>query len=175
MKTITLTFAVMIVATSALAQSTTEKTGINSLLGVAPKTDDFVKEASMSDVFEITSSQLAIERADAATKSFAQQMVQDHQKTTNELKQLVNAGKVEATPADTMSDAQQSTLKKLQGLQGDGFTKQYQEDQVDAHEDAVDLFKRYAEGGENPDLKAWASNTLPALQHHLELAQGLAR
>ncbi|WP_436255801.1 DUF4142 domain-containing protein [Neorhizobium sp. LjRoot104] len=34
------------------------------------------------------------------------------------------------------------------------FKEEYFDDQVDAHEDAVDLFKRSAEGGDNPDLKA---------------------
>jgi putative membrane protein len=48
-------------------------------------------------------------------------------------------------------------------------------DQVDAHKDAVDLFERYAESGDNPDLKSWAGQTLPALKHHLEMAQNLKK
>ncbi|MBV8895236.1 MAG: DUF4142 domain-containing protein [Acidobacteriaceae bacterium] len=28
-------------------------------------------------------------------------------------------------------------------------------------------------GGDNPEPKDWASRTLPTLQHHLEMAQGL--
>jgi uncharacterized protein DUF4142 len=40
--------------------------------------------------------------------------------------------------------------------------------QVSAHKDAVDLFERYANGGDNADLKAWAGKTLPALKHHLD-------
>ena len=47
--------------------------------------------------------------------------------------------------------------------------------QVDAHKDAVSLFQRYAKGGDNPDLKDWAGKTLPALQHHLEMAQNLKK
>jgi putative membrane protein len=42
--------------------------------------------------------------------------------------------------------------------------------QVGAHKDAVSLFERYAKGGENTKLKDWAGNTLPALQHHLQMA-----
>ena len=37
----------------------------------------------------------------------------------------------------------------------------------------IDLFERYAKGGENPKLKDWAGKTLPALQHHLKMAQAL--
>jgi putative membrane protein len=36
---------------------------------------------------------------DGATKTFAQHMVQDHQKTTMELKQLIDSGKVKASRA----------------------------------------------------------------------------
>ena len=40
-------------STVAFAQSAAEKTGVNSTLGIAPKTEDFIKEAAMSDMLEI--------------------------------------------------------------------------------------------------------------------------
>ena len=46
-------------------------------------------------------------------------------------------------------------------------------DQVSAHKDAVSLFQRYANGGDDQQAKDWASATLPTLQHHLEMAQNL--
>jgi putative membrane protein len=156
-----------------MAQSAAEKTGVNSLIGVAPKTADFVQEAATSDMFEIESSKLALERGDAATKAFAQQMVTDHEKTSSELKALISGGKVQAQLPAAMTSAQQDMLDKLKGLQGDDFIKQYHSDQKSAHEDAVDLFKRYGEGGDNPELKAWAASTKPALEHHLQMAEGL--
>ncbi len=59
-----------LIVTPAFAQSAAEKSGVNSLIGVAPKTEDFVTEAATSDMFEIESSKLAVQRSDAATKSF---------------------------------------------------------------------------------------------------------
>ena len=44
--------------------------------------------------------------------------------------------------------------------------------QVSTHKDAVSLFERYAKGSDNNELKDWAGKTLPALQHHLEMAAG---
>lgn len=175
MKTFALTVTAVMLALPAGAQSTstTEKTGVNSVLGVAPSTQDFVTEATTSDMFEIESSKLALERSDDATKAFAKQMVADHEKTTADLKGLVTSGKVKATLPTAMTDKQQSTLNDLKALQDNDFTKQYHSDQVDAHKDAVDLFKRYSEGGDQPDLKAWAGATLPHLQHHLDMANGL--
>jgi putative membrane protein len=45
------------------------------------------------------------------------------------------------------------------------------DDQVSAHKDAVSLFERYGKGGDNDQLKSWATQTLPTLQHHLDMAQ----
>lgn len=163
----------LVLAGPAFAQSAAEKTGVNSLMGVAPKTEDFVKEAATSDIFEIASSKLALERGDDATKAFAQQMVTDHQKTTDELKGLVTSGKVTAPLPTAMTSSQQSMLDKLNGLQGADFNQQYHSDQESAHEDAVDLFKRYGDEGDNAELKAWAASTRPALEHHLMMVKDL--
>lgn len=61
-------------------------------------------------------------------------------------------------------------LDDLKKLQGDDFTKQHHSDQEDVHKDAVDMFQRYGDEGENADLKAWASKALPVLEHHLQMA-----
>ncbi|RWY68288.1 DUF4142 domain-containing protein [Rhizobium leguminosarum] len=173
MKKIIIASLAISLAGPVLAQSAAEKSGVNSLIGVAPKTEDFVQEAATSDMFEIESSKLAVDRGDAATKTFAQQMVTDHEKTSSELKALISAGKVKAQLPSAMTSAQQDMLDKLKGLQGDDFMKQYHSDQESAHEDAVDLFKRYGEGGDNAELKAWAASTRPALEHHLQMAEDL--
>ena len=88
--------ACLLMAAPALAQSVGEKTGINSMLGVSPSTEDFVKEVAISDMFEIEASKLAQQKGNAAEKTFASQMVTDHSKTSTELKGLVSGGKVTA-------------------------------------------------------------------------------
>lgn len=171
--TLALTGLALLIATPLYAQSATEKTGVNSVLGIAPKTEDFVAEAATSDMFEIESSKLALEKSDDATKAFAQQMITDHEKTTADLKGLVASRKVQVALPTAMTSSQQDELNKLKGLQGADFTKEYHGDQEDAHKDAVDLFKRYGDGGDNADLKAWANATRPALEHHLQMATDL--
>lgn len=161
----------MLGAVSASAQSVGEKTGINTALGIAPKTEDFVKQAAMSDMFEIRSSELAQQKAatDDARK-FAAQMAADHGKTSSELKTLAPDKSILPTALDA---SHQAKLDKLKSLQGDTFTMEYNSIQLSAHKDAVDLFERYAKGGENQQIKDWAGRTLPTLKHHLEMAQAL--
>jgi putative membrane protein len=156
------------------AQSMGEKTGVNAMIGTAPKTEDFAKLVAISDMFEIQSSQLAAANAgDAKTKAFAAKMVQDHTATSTELKGLVSSGKVKAELPTSLDSSHQSKLDKLKGLRGADFDKQYDSDQVSVHKDAVSLFDRYSKGGDNAALKAWAASTLPHLQEHLKMAENL--
>ena len=178
--------ACLILAGPALAQSTTESvkdaaksagetTGVNSLIGVSPTTQDFVKEVANSDMFELQSSRLAESQGDDKTKTFAKKMIKDHEATSQELKAMLKGGKVKADLPSDLDSTHRSKLDKLKELKGADFDKQYDSDQVTAHKNAVDLFKRYADGGENADLKAWAAKTLPHLQEHLKLAEDLSK
>jgi putative membrane protein len=162
----------MLLSTASFAQSAGEKTGVNSALGIAPKTADFIKEAATSDMLEIEAARLAEQRGNAAEKAFAKRMITDHTKTTAELKSLVSGDMKAAIPA-ALDDSSQKKLKKLLDAKSDNFASEYDPMQVDAHKDAVSLFERYAKGGDDPKLKDWAGKTLPALQHHLEMAQDM--
>lgn len=165
---------IFVTAAPVLGQSLGERTGVNSALGISPTTRDFITQAAISDMFEIESSRLALERAtDAPTKAFAQQMITDHTKTSDELKGLIATANLQVTLPTALDKAHQEKLDRLKTLNGADFTKRYHDIQEDAHEDAVSLFKRYASGGDVPALKDWAGRTLPALQQHLKVADEL--
>jgi putative membrane protein len=175
MKRFALLSAALLIATPAFAQSAAEKTGVNSALGISPTTADFVKEVAISDMFELQSNKLAQERGNAAEKTFATMMIKDHTKTSDELKALVKGGDVKAELPAALDSSHQSKLDKLNGYNGKDFSSEFDSQQLSAHKDAVSLFERYAKGGDNPKLKDWAGKTLPALKHHLEMAQGLKK
>ena len=82
-----LTLTSLFLSSAAFAQSAGEQTGVNSALGIAPKTVDFVKEAAMSDMLEIEAAKIAEQKGNATEKKFAGQMITDHTKTSSELKQ----------------------------------------------------------------------------------------
>lgn len=175
MKRTIIALGCILLAGPALAQSVGEKTGINSALGVAPTTADFVKEVAISDMFEIESSKLAEQKGNAQEKSFAQQMVTDHSKTSSDLKSLISSGKVKAELPSGLDSSHQSKLDKLKGASGKDFSSDFDSYQVSGHKDAVSLFERYAKGGDSAELKDWAGKTLPTLRHHLEMAEELGK
>ena len=169
-----LTAGLLIGAPAFAQQSLGEKSGVNSLAGIAPTTQDFVQEAAIGGLFEVQSSQLAEQRAqDPSVKAFAERMVADHTKANDQLKQVVSAGNMNVQIPATLDSTHQTKLDKLQSLNGNGFTQRYDNDQVTAHEETVSLFQRYAKGGDNPALKQFAQQTLPTLQDHLAMAKKL--
>ena len=101
-------------------------------------------------------------------------MLADHTKTSNEIKAMIPTNMKAAVPT-ALDDASQKKLAKLRDAKPEDFSSEYDSMQVSAHKDAVSLFERYANGGDDPKLKDWAGKTLPALKHHLEMAQTLTR
>jgi putative membrane protein len=139
-----------------------------------PSAQDFVNKVAISDMFEIQSSQLALSKEpDADTKPFADKMVQDHQKTSSELKAVVEGSMVKLILPTTMDSEHQKMLEELKAKSGKDFDASYDQIQVKAHRDAVALFEAYSKSGEDSELKTWAGKTLPHLKEHLSMAEKL--
>jgi putative membrane protein len=140
----------------------------------APSAQDFVNKVAISDMFEIQSSQMALSKqADADTKPFAEKMIQDHQKTSTELKALVEGSMVKLTLPASLDSEHQRMLDELNAKSGRDFDTSYDQIQVKAHRDEVALFEAYSKSGEDSELKTWAGKTLPHLKEHLSLAENL--
>lgn len=133
---------------------------------------DFVNNAASGGMFEVQSSELALERSqNAGIQGFAQQMVADHTPNNEELKTIAEAEGL-TVPTEIMGPMAEH-MEAVQAAEGEAFDAAYAEHQVAAHETAVELYQGYAEGGDNDALKAYAEKSLPVLQKHLEDAQGL--
>jgi putative membrane protein len=138
-------------------------------------TSGFVHMASVSDQYEIQAAQLAMQRSqNQEVKNFAQRMATDHETTTRQLQGLVqNISSVQVT---TALDAKHTEmLTQLRNARGSDFDRLYMTQQIQAHQNAVDLFHNYSQAGDNAQLKQWASATLPKLQEHLQMAQQTQR
>jgi putative membrane protein len=169
MKKLILSVLIAMLSTGAVAQSVTEKAA--SALGLTPSTKSFIENAAISDMFEIETSKIAQQKADEQSKTFASKMVKDHSEASAELKAIAAKANVEVPSA--LDSAHQSKLDKLKSLSGADFDKQYDADQLAAHKDAVSMFERYAQGGDNADLKAFATKHLPHLKEHLQMAESM--
>jgi len=139
-----------------------------------PSTNDFVNKVADSGMFEIRSSELALQmHPDRDTRPLAAKMAKDHSKTRKQLAALVTSGKVNAELPTTLDAHHKRKLDELRGLNGKQFDEAYDKTQLKGHEEAVSLFRAYAQNGDNADRRRWAAKTLPHLEHHLAMAEKL--
>jgi len=188
MKThILLAAAAVLAATPALAQSSSMSppssssmsrgatdAGANGAVKLDPNSARFIHTAGIANTFEIQSSQLALQKTDNAdVKQFAQQMINDHSKAGAKLAGITKDDNMPAPPTQ-LDSKHKKIMGSLQEKSGASFDSAYIQAQTKAHHEAVNLFAKYGRSGENPDLKQFASTTLPTLQNHLQHVERLS-
>ncbi|MFZ5740049.1 MAG: DUF4142 domain-containing protein [Pseudomonadota bacterium] len=162
----------LLLATPVVAQTAQQKAG-GAVQSLSASSASFVKQVAISDLFETASARLALARGSDAQKQFANQMLQDHGKTSADLRRIMIERSFSVDLPSQLDRKHQAMLDQLNGTDGEQFVATYASQQVQAHQDAVALFEGYANNGDLPQLKQWAAQTLPVLQHHLEMAQKL--
>jgi putative membrane protein len=63
------------------------------------------------------------------------------------------------------------TKKKLSKLSGDAFDQAYMQDMLKDHKTDIAAFEKESTSGKDPDVKQFASQTLPTLKDHLKQAE----
>jgi len=139
-----------------------------------PSTVDFIQKAAMSDMYEVQAGKLAADKGQSdVVKQFGQQMVDAHTKTTEELTGIVKSKNIKVDLPTKLDAKHQKLIDDLNTASARDFDKTYANQQVDAHQEAVDLFKKYASSGDDADVKQFAEKTLPIIEHHLDEAKKL--
>jgi putative membrane protein len=78
-------------------------------------------------------------------------------------------------PKDALDLTHEAKYAKLRVFTTDnGFDGSYVSEQLAAYKEAVDLFRNYSQNGQAGPLKNFAAKTLPTLEHHLMMVQGLS-
>jgi len=130
----------------------------------------FAQKAAAGGLAEVSLGQLAQQNASSQqVKEFGQRMVTDHSQANQELQQIAQSENL--TLPTTPESKDQALQKRLSALKGTAFDAAYTQDMVRDHQQDIAEFKREAESGQDPALKAFAQKTLPVLQQHLQMAQ----
>ena len=150
--------------------------GILATVAVAqqPNPDQgFYVQAAQGGMAEVELGKLAqTNGGSAAVKEFGTQMVTDHGKANTRLKAI--AARKQVVLPSTLSPEHQAMKKKLEGLSGAAFDTEYLAGQVADHEKVAALLEQEAAAGKDPDAKAFATDTLPTVKAHLEMARKLS-
>ena len=132
----------------------------------------FVYEATIGGKAEVEFGQLAEQKGRAqAVKDFGHQMVTDHGKANQQLMQLAQAANIpQPGQLDEEHKAMRAQLDKLGGAE---FDLAYIRGQVGDHQKTAQLFEWEIGFGQDPQLKGFASQILPIVLRHLEMARAV--
>jgi putative membrane protein len=132
----------------------------------------FVEVASAAGLAEVGLGQLGAEKGQSQeVKTFGQTMVTDHTKANDELKSIAASKSIPTSTEPMAADTKAAAV--IGNKSGPEFDAAFKKRMVADHEKVVKLFSKESASGKDADLKAFATKTLPILQHHLEMAQQL--
>ena len=148
----------MTIAGMALAQSPDQES------------QSFIKTAIQGNISEIDVGKLAQQKGkNPAVKQYGAMLVKDHSAANSKAKTAAKSVKV--TPPTGSSMGEKATYLKLKVLSGNSFDNSFAKAMVSDHESDI---KEYQKEAQKTDaVGAYAKESLPTLQKHLQAAQKL--
>lgn len=154
------------------ASETAGSSASGAASGSLSKSDqNMMKELAQANMAEIEAAKLAQQKSNSEqVKNFAQKMIDDHTKASEQLQQLAQAKNV---TLPTQLDAKhKAEIDKLASLSGDKFDKMYMSrGGVRDHRQAHALLSRIEKNAKDSDLKTLASNMMPTINDHWKMAK----
>ncbi len=130
----------------------------------------FAQSAAAVGMAEVASGKLASEMAQSKeVREFAKKMVEEHEKANEKLARIASEMGIEVPKK--LDSAALAKLGSLKSKSGEDFDQAYMLQQVADHRKAIAMFEKQSQSGADSALKTFASNTLPTLREHLQMAQ----
>lgn len=135
---------------------------------------NFAVEAATSNMAEVQMANLALQNvSNDRIKAYANMMIQDHQKATQEL-QAIAPNKGLTIPTQPKPEHRQQ-MEMLKGKTGTAFEKAYMQHMVEAHKVDINEFEKAAANAKDSSIKNFAARQLPVLRMHLDSAQAISK
>lgn len=139
--------------------------------GLKGQDKTFFEKAAQGGMAEVEFAKLAVDRASKEeVKYFAATLQREHTNANERLMRIALQNGWDAPKQ--ISAEQRKTLEKLSKLKGDAFDQAFmQEAGMKDHTKDIELFEKQAKDGKEPQLIAFAEETLPTLKSHLQMAK----
>jgi len=138
------------------------------------KEKQFLSKAAMDNMAEIRLGKMAQDKSkNDRIQQFGQTLQTDHSDAQDKVKALAQQYGVDLP--QNLDQKNQATAKGLSNMSGMQFDRQLIQTEIPDHQKAVQEFQDMAKNAENADIREFASNTVPVLQKHLDMAQQVQR
>jgi putative membrane protein len=133
---------------------------------------DFIVKAEKTDIQQRVLGLMAQEKSqNSDIKSYGKMLVKDDNADLEKLVDLMM--KDGMGQPKTLPEERNDAVKKMQGLSGAAFDREFLNLMVQDHKKAIAAFKDAVDTSSNAGVRDYAKNTLPMLESHLKDAQEL--
>jgi putative membrane protein len=135
---------------------------------------EFIRMFDVANTAELDQAKFIVNRTkDPSVHQFAQHMVEDHSTAAVKLEAATRGTNLRPIPRDDgeLTRGGARALAILQADTGPQLDSDYMRMQVPAHRRTLALLLWESQNGTNANLKALATNLIPTVQQHLQLAQ----
>ena len=132
---------------------------------------DLLQKVADADKAEIAMGQLAQTNASSdKVKQFGQKLVDDHTQNSQQLQQIAQQKGVQLQ--DQQNPDEQSSKARFEKMKGAQFDKAFLQHERDDHAKLLKELQQQQDKIQDPDVKNFVSQTITAVQQHLDAAQG---
>ncbi len=130
----------------------------------------FILKAADAGMLEVKLGKLAAGHASSnKIRALGKHMASDHSKANAELLALAEEKRLKLPTL--LSEKSTHIYDSLATKKGAEFDQEYAALMVKDHKKVIEEFKEEAAYGKDPELKEWASQKIPVLEHHLQMSE----
>jgi putative membrane protein len=151
---------------------------IAALLGLCASTAfaqspaEFINDASAKGMADIEASRLAHQKSESKeVKDYTIVVINDRTTANQHLAKIAKQLELPVAPREEVVDKAKALMPEVQD--GASFDQAYAASQVKTTQEAIEQLQQTAQTTDVPEIKAFAEETLPKLQNHLQMAKSL--
>ena len=133
---------------------------------------EFINEVSAQGMADIEASRLAHQKSESKeVKDFTIVVINDRTTANQHLAKIAKKLDLPVAPREEVMDKAKTLIPEVK--EGESFDSAYAASQVQTTEQAIEQLQEEARTTDVPELKAFAEETLPKLEQHLQMAKTL--
>jgi putative membrane protein len=142
----------------------------NSAFAQSPA--EFINYASAKGMADIEASRLAHQKSESKeVKDYTIVVINDRTTANQHLAKIAKQLDLPVAPREEVVDKAKALMPEV--MEGDSFDEAYAASQVKTTQEAIEQLQQTAQTTDVPEIKAFAEETLPKLQNHLQMAKVL--
>ncbi|UZE13371.1 DUF4142 domain-containing protein [Pseudomonas sp. B21-053] len=133
---------------------------------------DFINDASAKGMADIEASRLAHQKTESKeVKDYTVVVINDLTTANQHLAKIAKKLELPVAPREEVIDKSKTMIPEVKD--GPTFDQAYAASQVKTTQEAIAQIEQEAQTTDVPEIKAFAEETLPKLQNHLQMAKAL--